>query len=100
MTWANPHALWLLALIPAAAAALWWNAARRRRATQMFGRSATVDPLIAGRAQWWRSQFPRLNLHYEFTRTKSPSLSERSSESKFGERRPDSSRSQHIVRPP
>ena len=55
MTWANPHALWLLALVPAAAAALWWNAARRRRATQMFGRSATVDRLIAGRAQWWRA---------------------------------------------
>lgn len=55
MTWANPHALWLLALLPLAAAALWWNAARRHRATQMFGRSATVDPLIAGRARWWRA---------------------------------------------
>lgn len=55
MTWAHPQALWLLALVPAAAAALWWNAARRRRATQMFGRSATVDPLISGGAQWWRA---------------------------------------------
>lgn len=54
MTWADPRALWLLAFIPLAAAALWWNAARRRRATEMFGRSATVQPLIAGHAQWWR----------------------------------------------
>lgn len=55
MTWAHPHALWLLVLIPLMAAALWWNAARRRRSTQMFGRATTVDPLIAGRAQWWRA---------------------------------------------
>lgn len=55
MTWANPHALWLLALLPVATAALWWNAVRRRRATRMFGRRATVEPLIAGHAQWWRA---------------------------------------------
>ena len=54
MTWADPRALWLLALIPVVAAALWWGAARRRRATELFGRSATVQPLIAGQAQWWR----------------------------------------------
>jgi Ca-activated chloride channel family protein len=55
MTWANPEALWLLTLLPVAAAALWWNAARRRRATRMFGQSATLDRLIAGRARWWRA---------------------------------------------
>ena len=54
MTWADPRILWLMALLPAAAAALWWNAARRRRATEMFGRSATIEPLILGRAPWWR----------------------------------------------
>ena len=54
MTWADPQALWLLALLPAALFALWWNAARRRRATEIFGRSTTVEPLIAGRAMWWR----------------------------------------------
>jgi Ca-activated chloride channel family protein len=54
MTWADPQMLWLLALLPIAVAALWWNAARRQRATEMFGKSATVEPLIAGRAQWWR----------------------------------------------
>jgi len=54
VTWADPHALWLLALLPAAAAALWWSSARRRRATEIFGQSATVGSLIAGRARWWR----------------------------------------------
>jgi Ca-activated chloride channel family protein len=54
MSWADGQALWLLALLPAAVGALWWNAARRQRATEMFGKSATVERLIAGRAQWWR----------------------------------------------
>ena len=49
MSWADPRALWLLTLLPLAAAALWWNAGRRKRATEMFGRSATVESLIAGR---------------------------------------------------
>jgi Ca-activated chloride channel family protein len=55
MTWADPHALWLLALLPVGIAGLGWSAARRRRATEIFGNSATVKPLIAGRAQWWRT---------------------------------------------
>lgn len=55
MTWADPQALWLLALLPVAFATLWWNAARRRRATEMFGRRVTVEPLIAGQARWWRA---------------------------------------------
>ncbi len=54
VTWADPQLLWLLAVLPAAVAALWWNAARRQRATELFGKSATVEPLIAGRAKWWR----------------------------------------------
>lgn len=54
MTWADPKLLWLLALLPAAVAALWWNAARRQRATELFGKRGTVEPLIAGRAKWWR----------------------------------------------
>jgi len=54
VSWANPQALWLLGLVPAAVAALWWNAARRQRATERFGKSATVEPLIAGHARWWR----------------------------------------------
>ena len=54
MSWADPQLLWLLAVLPAAVAALWWNASRRQRATEMFGKSATVEPLVAGRAQWWR----------------------------------------------
>lgn len=54
MTWADPDALWLLALLPVAVFVLVWNAARRRRANEMFGNSATVEPLIAGRARWWR----------------------------------------------
>jgi len=54
MSWADPQALLLLALLPAAVAALLWNASRRQRATERFGKSATVEPLIAGRAQWWR----------------------------------------------
>lgn len=55
MSWADPHALWLLGLVPVIVAALWWNAARRQRATERFGKSATVDPLIAGHAKWWRA---------------------------------------------
>lgn len=55
MSWADPHALWLLALLPLGIAGLWWSAARRKRSTEMFGRSTTVEPLIAGRAQWWRA---------------------------------------------
>ncbi|MFW2389245.1 MAG: VWA domain-containing protein [Polyangiales bacterium] len=54
MSWANPQLLWLLALLPVAVAGLWWNAARRQRATELFGKSKTVEPLIAGRAKWWR----------------------------------------------
>ena len=54
MSWADPQLLWLLAVLPAAVAALWWNASRRQRATEMFGKSATVESLVAGRAQWWR----------------------------------------------
>jgi len=54
VSWADPQLLWLLAVLPAAVAALWWNASRRQRATEMFGKSATVEPLVAGRAQWWR----------------------------------------------
>ena len=54
MSWADPEMLWLLGLVPVAVVALWWNAARRQRATEMFGKSATVEPLIAGRAKWWR----------------------------------------------
>jgi len=54
MSWADPQVLWLLALLPAAVAALSWNATRRQRATETFGKSETLDPLIAGRAQWWR----------------------------------------------
>ena len=54
MSWADSQLLWLLGLLPAAVAALWWNAVRRQRATEMFGKSATVEPLIAGRAKWWR----------------------------------------------
>lgn len=55
MSWADPQALWLFALLPVAAAALFWNAARRRRATEMFGRKPTVESLIVGRARWWRT---------------------------------------------
>jgi Ca-activated chloride channel family protein len=55
MSWADPHALWLLTLLPVGIAGLSWSAARRKRATEMFGKSATVEPLIAGRAQWWRA---------------------------------------------
>ncbi len=54
MTWADPHALWLLGLLPLAFGALWWNAARRRRATEMFGKPTTIEPLIRGQARWWR----------------------------------------------
>ena len=54
MSWADPEMLWLLGLVPVAVVALWWNAAKRQRATEMFGKSATVEPLIAGRAKWWR----------------------------------------------
>ena len=54
MSWADPQALWLLALLPLAAGLLWWNAARRQRATEMFGRRKTLGSLIVGRAQWWR----------------------------------------------
>ena len=54
MTWADPRALWLLALGPVAIGALGWHAARRRRATEMFGQNDTVEPLIVGRARWWR----------------------------------------------
>jgi Ca-activated chloride channel family protein len=54
MSWADPQALWLLGLVPMVVAALWWNAARRQRATERFGNSTTVGPLIAGRAKWWR----------------------------------------------
>ena len=54
MSWADPSALWLLWLVPLAAAALVWNEARRRRATEIFGRSTTITPLITGRARWWR----------------------------------------------
>jgi Ca-activated chloride channel family protein len=54
MSWADAQALWFLAVLPFAIAALSWNAARRRRATEMFGRSNTIEPLIAGRARWWR----------------------------------------------
>ena len=54
MSWADPQVLWLLGLVAVAVAALWWNAGRRQRATEMFGKSATVEPLIAGRAKWWR----------------------------------------------
>ena len=55
MSWADPQALWLLGLLPVAVAALWWNAARRQRATEIFGRSATIESLIVGRARWWRT---------------------------------------------
>ncbi len=55
MSWADPQALWLLALVPVAVGALWWNAARRTRATELFGRSGTVESLIVGRARWWRT---------------------------------------------
>lgn len=55
MSWADPNALWLLALLPMAVAALFWNAARRQRATEMFGKRATVDSLVAGRARGWRA---------------------------------------------
>ena len=55
MSWADPRALWLLTLLPLAAAALWWNAGRRKRATEMFGRSATVESLIAGRGRLLRT---------------------------------------------
>ncbi len=54
MTWADPELLWLLASLPAAVAALWWSSARRRRATERFGKTTTVGPLIAGDARWWR----------------------------------------------
>jgi len=60
VTWADPRLLWLLALLPAAVGALWWNSARRERATELFGRSTTVDPLIAGRAKWWRTMHATL----------------------------------------
>jgi Ca-activated chloride channel family protein len=55
MSWADPQALWLLALLPLGIAGLWWSAARRKRSTEMFGKSTTVERLIAGRAQWWRA---------------------------------------------
>jgi Ca-activated chloride channel family protein len=54
VSWADPQALWLLALLPLAVGALAWNAARRRRATETFGRSRTLGTLIAGDAKWWR----------------------------------------------
>ena len=54
MSWADPQVLWLLGLLPVVVAALWWNAARRQRATEMFGKNATIESLIAGRAKWWR----------------------------------------------
>jgi Ca-activated chloride channel family protein len=54
VSWADPQMLWLLGLLPAAVAALWWNAVRRQGATERFGKGATVDSLILGRAQWWR----------------------------------------------
>ena len=54
MTWADPRLLWLLAVLPFAVGALWWNAARRQRAIELFGKAKTVEPLIAGRAKWWR----------------------------------------------
>ncbi|MGB5694928.1 MAG: VWA domain-containing protein [Polyangiales bacterium] len=54
MSWADPYALWLLAALPIAVGALWWGATRRERATEMFGRKATVETLIAGKARWWR----------------------------------------------
>ena len=55
MSWADPQALWLLALLPLAVAALMWSEARRRRATEQFGKAGTIDPLITGRARWWRA---------------------------------------------
>lgn len=54
MTWADPHALWLLLALPIAVGALWWGASRRERATETFGRKATLETLIAGNARWWR----------------------------------------------
>jgi Ca-activated chloride channel family protein len=54
VSWADPKALWLLALLPLVIAVLWWHAMRTKRATEMFGRSATVAPLILGRSKWWR----------------------------------------------
>ncbi len=55
MTWADPQVLWLLGALPLVVLALVWNAARRKRATEAFGRRATVDALIVGRAEWWRA---------------------------------------------
>ena len=55
MSWADPQALWLLTLLPLTVAALWWNAGRRKRATEMFGRSATVESLIVGRGRLLRT---------------------------------------------
>lgn len=55
MSWADPNALWLLALLPVAAGALWWNASRRSRTTEAFGRRSTVEGLIIGQARWWRA---------------------------------------------
>ena len=55
MSWADPQALWLLALLPFAVAALFWKEARRERATEQFGKSETLAPLIVGQARWWRA---------------------------------------------
>lgn len=54
MSWADERALWLLALVPVLVGAYWWGAQRRLRATRNFGDGATLQPLILGRAQWWR----------------------------------------------
>ena len=54
MTWADSHALWLLALIPVLIGLYAWAARSRRRSTRVFGDGKTVAPLIVGDAHWWR----------------------------------------------
>ncbi|MGB5813352.1 MAG: VWA domain-containing protein [Polyangiales bacterium] len=54
MSWADQSALWLLLAVPVLVAVFVWRARRREQATARFGRTSTVEPLIAGNPRWWR----------------------------------------------
>ncbi len=54
MTWKAAHLLWLLVIVPIIGLFFWRTARARNQATQRFGSSDTLRPLIVGRAKGWR----------------------------------------------